>query len=111
MKPKKDLNYSLLKEIETRWSGRAFSNQDLKKETIIQLIEAARWSPSSYNAQPWYFKIAVKGTRSFDLMLESLTESNQVWAKNAGALILTQAILNLKGSEKQNKSSFLPNLR
>lgn len=47
-----------LKEvIKNRRSTRKFSNQEIKKEDIYELIESARVSPSAGNRQPWYFVV------------------------------------------------------
>lgn len=70
-----------------RWSPRALSGQAVKEAQINSLIEAARWAPSCFNAQPWRFAVARAGTEEFDRLLETLVDANQAWAKNAGALI------------------------
>ncbi|MEQ8360638.1 MAG: nitroreductase family protein [Cytophagales bacterium] len=103
MKIKEDLNFELLDEIASRWSGRAFADKKLEKKTILQVLEAARWAPSSYNEQPWAFIVGLKGTKNFELILESLSSGNSSWAKNAGALILTLAITELERNGKTNK--------
>ena len=38
-----------------RWSPRAMSGEEIREEELFSLFEAARWSPSSYNNQPWRF--------------------------------------------------------
>ena len=38
-----------------RWSPRAMSGENLNDKEIMSLFEAARWAPSSYNAQHWRF--------------------------------------------------------
>ncbi len=103
MKEKKDLNYKLLDEIASRWSGRAFADKKLEKETVLQVLEAARWAPSSYNEQPWSFIVGLKGSKNFDLILEILNAGNASWAKNAGALILTLSITELERNGNANK--------
>lgn len=103
MKPKKDLQYPVLDVIQSRWSGRAFSDKELKKETVLQLLEAARWAPSSYNEQPWLFIVGLKGSKNFEIILDSLMSANQEWAKNAGALILTVSNHELERNGKANK--------
>ena len=52
------------------------------------LFEAARWAPSSYNNQPWRILYALRDTEQWGLFFDLLVEGNQVWAKNAGALLL-----------------------
>lgn len=103
MKPQKNLNFPVLREIETRWSGRSFSKRDLSRETVLQLLEAARWAPSSYNEQPWRFIVGLKGTEVFNKLNSTLNPTNQVWAQNAGALILVLASTIVERNGKPNK--------
>jgi nitroreductase len=43
--------------IEKRRSIRKFKSDTVSRETIMELIDAARLAPSGCNAQPWRFKI------------------------------------------------------
>ncbi|MYJ52003.1 MAG: hypothetical protein F4093_04955, partial [Gammaproteobacteria bacterium] len=36
-----------------RWSPRSFAPTEIDDETLARLFDAARWSPSSFNDQPW----------------------------------------------------------
>ena len=36
-----------------RWSPRALTGEPLPEAALQIMLEAARWAPSSYNAQPW----------------------------------------------------------
>ena len=36
-----------------RWSPRAFTGEAMSHETLLSLLEAARWAPSAANGQPW----------------------------------------------------------
>lgn len=77
-----------------RWSPRAFADKPVPKDQLAQLFEAARWSASSYNEQPWRFIVAVKdgapdGGADYAKALACLVEFNQQWAKTAPVLILT----------------------
>ncbi|HAH58866.1 MAG: nitroreductase family protein [Lentimicrobium sp.] len=38
-----------------RQSVRRYDNHEVESEKIIQCLEAARWSPSASNSQPWHF--------------------------------------------------------
>lgn len=71
-----------------RHSPRALSAETLSEAQLMTLLEAARWAPSSYNEQPWRFMYGKRGTAHFDLLFSFLMEANQVWCKNAAALIL-----------------------
>lgn len=89
MKPEKDIQYPVLDVIRSRWSGRAFSDRMIEKDSVMQLLEAARWAPSSYNEQPWRFIVTEKGSPAFDTLLSTLMSGNSPWAENASHLLLT----------------------
>jgi nitroreductase len=75
--------------LKNRWSPRAFSPQPVAGEDLLSLFEAARWSPSGGNTQPWGFIVTIKDEGdSFDKLLATLSERNQVWAKHAPLLVL-----------------------
>jgi nitroreductase len=71
----------------SRWSPRAFTGERLDHADIMRVFEAARWAPSSNNAQPWCFAYALHGTPEFDRFLAPLNPRNQLWAQHASALI------------------------
>jgi len=66
----------------------------------MSLFEAARWSPSSANEQPWYFIAATKeDSLAYSALFESLSERNRRWAANAPMLVLalTQSTYSKNG--------------
>lgn len=71
-----------------RQSKRAMSGEPLTKDELNRLFEAARWSPSSFNHQPWRFVYALKGTPAWDTHFALLNQFNQFWCKDGGALIV-----------------------
>ncbi len=71
-----------------RWSPRAFTGEPVPEADLRSMFEAARWAPSSSNLQPWRFLYARAGTAHFARFLGLLNESNQIWAKHAGALVV-----------------------
>jgi len=63
------------------------------KQTILEshlnkLFEAVRWSPSSFNLQPWRFVYARKGTGAFQKIVDCLSDNNKKWAPGAPLLML-----------------------
>lgn len=93
--------------IRDRWSPRAFSDQAVSKETLFSLLEAARWSASSYNEQPWGFIVATKEQpQEYEKLLRCLIEFNQSWAKSAPALILALAHTVFDKTGKPNRHAF-----
>ncbi len=78
--------------LANRRSPRAFSEQPVESEKLLSLFEAARWSPSSANEQPWRFIVATKDdSRVFRALVESLMEGNRRWAERAPMLVLALA--------------------
>ncbi|MBN2236985.1 MAG: nitroreductase family protein [Bacteroidales bacterium] len=73
---------------EQRWSPRSFKNQKVEKEKLQSIFEAARWSASAYNGQPWRFLVGFQGDKTYNLIYETLVEFNQQWAGKAPVLIL-----------------------
>ena len=67
-----------------RWSPRNFENHVIPKETLARIVDAARWTPSCYNEQPWRFHTS--DGASFDDYLHLLVEANQAWAKSASVI-------------------------
>jgi nitroreductase len=67
-----------------RWSPRAFQQKPVSDADLQQVIEAARWSPSCYNEQPWLFITST--AQSHERFVNLLVEQNQIWARNAPVL-------------------------
>ncbi len=79
--------------LQNRWSGRAFDpHRPLEEEKIAALAEAARWAPSSMNAQPWRFTPVLREQDSaWSAVKDSLAASNQTWAEQAPMLLVVAA--------------------
>ena len=58
------------------------------------MLEAARWAPSSMNKQPWRFLVAFRGDENFNLLQQTLKDTNSIWAPNASTFILVLADQN-----------------
>jgi nitroreductase len=71
-----------------RWSPRAFTGEAIDEPTLLRFLEAARWAPSGYNAQPWRFIYGRAGTPAWAPIFEALSPYNQGWAQRASALVL-----------------------
>ena len=75
-----------------RWSPRSFIDTVPDKEVLTGLFEAARWSPSSANEQPWHFIAGIKGeSDSWDKVFSCLDDYNQEWCIFAPVLLLSVA--------------------
>ncbi|WP_428386169.1 nitroreductase family protein [Mucisphaera sp.] len=85
-----DNDYPILDVAKRRWSPYGLSPKVITDQKIHSLLEAARWAASSFNEQPWRFILAPRTDEAaFAKALDCLVEANQVWAKEAGLLILT----------------------
>ena len=48
-------DYPIHDLLKKRWSARAFSTRKVEKTKLFSILEAARWTPSSRNEQPWRY--------------------------------------------------------
>lgn len=80
--------YPIDPQFLNRWSPRAYTGADISEETVMTFLEAARWAPSSYNAQPWRFVYARRGTQHWGTLLGLLNEFNRSWAEQASVLLI-----------------------
>ena len=71
-----------------RWSPRAMSGEEISQEELMRLFEAARWAPSSFNAQQWRALYARRGTEHWQTFFDLLVDANKAWAKNAAVLVV-----------------------
>jgi nitroreductase len=78
------------------------TGEELDYDTLMSVFEAARWTPSSFNNQPWRFIYAKRNTKYWDKIFDLLVESNKVWAKNAGILVV---VISNKNFEYNGKFS------
>lgn len=84
-----------------RWSTRAFADTVISEQELNTILEAARWAPSAYNAQPWRFVFARRGTPHWETLLGLLNDFNRSWAEKSSALVivLSKTTAVLPGSE------------
>ncbi|CAI0731769.1 malonic semialdehyde reductase [Serratia entomophila] len=81
-------DYPIDAQFIERWSPRALANDAIDDETLLSFFEAARWSPSAYNIQPWRFAYSKQGSDSWEDYLDFLIEFNRGWAQHASALVV-----------------------
>jgi nitroreductase len=93
--------------LQQRWSPLAFSKKPITPETIASLLEAARWTASCFNEQPWQFIVATQEKpEEFNKLLSCIVEANQVWAKNAPVLMIAVAKMNFEKNGNPNRHAF-----
>lgn len=87
MTPSRVPDHPVDPQFPARWSPRAFAPDTMTEGQVLTLIEAARWAPSSMNAQPWRFAWGLRGDDGFAAMLDALVPFNRDWAQHAAALV------------------------
>jgi nitroreductase len=91
------VQYPIHDLLRRRWSPRAFDERPVEADKLLSLFEAARWAPSSNNAQPWRFILGVKEEPALHQRLFGcLTAGNQKWVQRAPVLILSLARLTFE---------------
>ncbi|MBI5122482.1 nitroreductase family protein [Candidatus Roizmanbacteria bacterium] len=93
-KPRPD--YPVIDEIANRFSPRYFLDKKVGIDDINSIFEAARFTPSGWNFQPWYFYWTKKGDASYDKIISCLTKYNR-FAKTAPVLIVACFIKKFRG--------------
>ena len=100
IKQRRKADYDIHPIILNRWSPRSMTGEELTDDELMQLFEAARWAPSSYNAQLWRFLYAKRNTENWDTFLNLLVEGNKMWAKNAAVLVVVISRKNFEHNDK-----------
>lgn len=77
---------NVIDAIGKRRSIRKFTDEPVSREDLMQIIEAARLSPSSINAQPWRFRLVTD--RADIEWLSGPVTSKQRWIAGAPAVIV-----------------------
>ena len=100
-----DTQFPVLPVIAKRWSPRSFQKSMIGSEDLDSLFEAARWSASSMNAQPWRYRYAERGSAAFDQIMDCLLPGNQAWAGDASVLMVSSAITVFPHNGRPNVSA------
>ena len=102
-----DTTYPIEPVLQQRWSPRAFVERPVEPAKLLRLWEAARWSASCANQQPWYFLVATKEEAvEYARLLSCLRENNQQWAAHAPVLMVSVAKLSFDMNGQPNRYAF-----
>ena len=106
LKKPADANHPIHDLIRERWSPRAFAAKPVAKETLLSVLEAARWAASSNNGQPWAFIVATKeDAAEHQRLVDCLMPGNQGWAINAPVLMLSFARTEWETEARPNRTA------
>ena len=78
----------VLPVVLARWSARSFADRDVSPADLKKVFEAARWSASAYNEQPWRFLVGTRNSSTYNKIFSTLIGFNRGWAAAAPVLIL-----------------------
>ncbi len=80
--------YAIHPLIVNRWSPRSMTGEAMSDDELMPLFEAARWAPSSNNAQLWRFVYAKRHSTFWNTFVDFLVEGNKIWAQHAAVLLV-----------------------
>jgi len=71
----------------------------------MSLLEAARWSPSCFNDEPWRFIVWDKNdnNEAYQKAFDCLGEWNQKWVRTAPVIIASFAVSKFREGDKDNR--------
>jgi len=100
-----DPDHDILDVFTRRWSPRAFADRPVESAKLRRMLEAARWTMSSYNEQPWRYVVASRheDPDAYERLLECLVAGNQSWAKHAPVLMLGMYKKTFSGRDRENR--------
>ena len=90
--------------LASRFSTRAYLDKPVPPDVLRRLFEAAQWSPSCFNEQPWRFAVASKASdqETYDRIASTLVPQNG-WALSAPVLGIAFANLSFAANAKPNR--------
>lgn len=92
-----DLLHPLL---AARWSPTVFDPAaQVTADEVASLLDAARWSPSAGNSQPWAFIVGRRGAPHHDRLVRHLAKSSAAWAPTASLLVANLSHQLVEGTD------------
>ena len=107
-RPKKENLMDIIPELEKRRAFRAFSSEEISRETMTRVLKAATLAPSCFNNQPWRMIVVKKGADpAYEAAAATLSPGN-AWALNAPYLVVfaTAASLDCRLDEGRDYAFF-----
>ena len=97
--------HEILDVFAERWSPRAFADRPVEPEKIRRMLEAARWTMSSYNEQPWRYVVASRhdDPEAYENLLHCLNEFNRKWAQHAPVLMMSFYKTTFSQNDRPNR--------
>lgn len=100
-----DTDHPIHALLSQRYSPYAFASKPVSDEDLRSLFEAARWSASSYNEQPWRFLVARADDPGYERLFSCLVEGNQAWARHAPVIAIGLVSRSFSRNGKPNRAA------
>jgi nitroreductase len=92
----------VLPVILQRWSARSYADRDVPFSELEKLFEAARWTASARNEQPWRFIVAARNSPAYNKIIDTLMDFTRPWVSTAPVLIVCMAYTKLSAGGSPN---------
>jgi nitroreductase len=97
-------DYPINELMRRRWSPRAFQEgRPVERETVLTLLEAARWAPSCFNDQPRHFLVFDGSDAEALERARACLSPGNAWALKAPVLMLSVARETFEQNGKPNR--------
>jgi nitroreductase len=92
--------YDLAATLPARWSPTAWDRTHrITRPEVERLLEAARWSPSAGNLQPWSYVTARRDDDLHRVLVPLLAASSRRWAPHAALLVVNVCHRYVEGTD------------
>lgn len=96
-------DHPVLDAVSARWSPRAYDPRPVSDADLRSIFEAARWTASSFNEQPWRFLVVTRDdAAAFADALDCLLEFNRGWARDVPVLVFAVTATHYAQNGKPN---------
>ncbi len=105
MEMKNAVEHDISPVFAARWSPYSYDpDRDVSEQDLKAIFEAARWTMSAFNAQPWRYIVGVRSRsrETWDGVFNSLLPGNQGWTPNVPVLALGLMQPNYEHNGKPN---------
>lgn len=103
MSEPRSIDHPVMSEFSDRWSPRALTGGEMPDADMLSILEAARWTPSAFNVQPWCMWYAKREDAAWQQFMDFLVPANASWANAASALVLIGSKTTSVGSDGKER--------
>lgn len=86
-----------------RWSPRSYSDREVSDADLAKIFEAARWTSSAMNEQPWRFLVTRRGSESYKKVFEAFLPKGKLWVGSAPVMVLLTTKTKYSYKDETNK--------